>query len=250
LSSKPPTSEKRRRIKAKSVFAVQSLWLLSKLIGVAVSLLLHTVLGLILTSFSVNVAIQPWCTAGGILIIVLIDRLLLAPFQLGFYAFWYDVAKEETPRVATCFDAYRKRRYRLSLRYAAFSLCGRIVLIVLYTAPAAALLSLGDVLWEAAGGAPLAALGCRLAGWLLLAAGSFLAAWHLTRFSLTVFFLPESGKVLWAARRSLAATKGKSGEILWLYIRYFVAFLLCWLLIPLWYILPRFYLSLAKKAKK
>lgn len=252
LSSKTPKPKKRRYINVKLVFAAQSLWLLSKLIGVAISLLLHTALGYILTVISVDVAIQRWCMAGCLVIIVLVDRLLLAPFHLGFYAFWYDAVFEEKPCIATCFEAYRKRRYQLSLRYAVFSLCGRIALITLYTSPAAVLLSLGDVLWEstANGGAPLAALCCRLAGWLLLAASVFLAAWHLSRFSLTIFFLPESGKVFRAARRSLAATKGKGGEILWLYIRYFGAFLLCWLLVPLWCILPRFYLSLAEKMKK
>ncbi len=254
----PPLSEettKRKKachINKKTIFAVQSLWLLSKLIGIAISLLLHTGLNYFLTFFSVDVAIQPWCTAGCLIAVILIDRLLLAPFHLGFYAFWYDTISEEAPRIATCFEAYRKRRYRLSLRYALFSLVGKIILIILYTAPAAALLTLGDVLWTSSTnvGAPLAALFCRLAGWLLLAAGGFLVTWHLVRFSLTVFFLPESGKVLTAVRRSLAATKGKSGEILWLYIRYFGAFLLCWLLIPAWCILPRFYRSLAEKAKK
>lgn len=250
----PTTAKPRRKappVAAKTVFAVQGLWLGSKLTGVLLSLLFHTLLMPLLST----VIRDPWwlqtARIGGLLLLTVIDRLIFAPFQLGFYAFWYDVAAERHPTVSVCFEAYRRRRYRLSLRYAFCSLFYRLVTAVLCTAPSLALLTLSDVLWAAADSvAPLGALCCRAAGWLFLSAGAFLWAVLTVRFSATVFFLPESGRVLTAARRSLTVTKGHSGALLWLYIRFAAAFLLWFLLLPVWLILPRFYRSFAQKIQK
>lgn len=194
-------------------------------------------------------AAQTLFTAAALLVVLLLDLLLLSPFYLGVTAFRYDSGSAAPAPVSACFAAYRRRRYRLALRWRLTMWLVRGGSGLLCLLPALFLFGRSDAL-SAEKYAVLAAPLCRAAGSLLAVGGGIVWGLWMLRYAAAGFFVPETGSVREALRRSSHVIRPHRGALVRLYLRFSGGFLSCVLILPAPVVLPLFYRALARQVRE
>lgn len=174
----------------------------------------------------------------------LLDLFLLSPFYLGVTAFRYDSAVK-TPPVSACFEAYRRRRYALSLRWRLTKWGGLAASALLCFFPALCLFGVSST--SDSTSVPLSLLLLRSAASLLCVAGGIVWSLWMLRYAVAGFFVPETGSVRTALQRSARVTRRHRNTFTRLFARYSGALFLCPLIVPSIVVLPLFYRALATK---
>lgn len=230
-----------------TAFAAQALALFARagLTVLQVMLLRFTAFPAVTGRFPFPTAIvESTLQAAAVGLCLLLDWLLLSPFYLGKAALFFDLAAGNRTGLSACFDAYRPRRWRLSLRWRLSfgTLKGAVALLLFgpffWLAESQVLLSATPI----GGLSPL--LLCRLSMLLWLTAGGILwCLWRL-RYAAIGLFLPECGRIF----SSLAASRRlvrRHREALWRQcLHRAILFLPCLLIIPAIFCLPLFWLPL------
>lgn len=180
-------------------------------------------------------------TISALFLTLLPDLFLLSPFYLGLTAFRYDSAVN-TPPVSACFAAYKHRRYGLSVRWrlVKWGIMSGSGLLCFFPALCLFWLS-GTSDFSASSAAILLPLAASL---LCVSGGIVWGIWML-RYAAAGFYVPETGCVRTALKRSVRVTRHRKNALIRLFFRFGGGFLLCVFILPSLIVIPLFYRALA-----
>lgn len=178
---------------------------------------------------------------------LLLDWLFLSPFYLGKAVLFYDIAAGNRPGLAACFDAYRPRRWQLSLRWRLIFGGMKGGSALLFLLPAFLLEGWHPLLSAAPLGGLSPAFLCRLAAFSWLMAGGILwCLWRL-RYAAVCLFLPECGRVFPSLAASVRLVRRHREVLLHRCLRRASLLLPCLLIIPTVFCWPLFSLRLYRQ---